>query len=85
MALDFHLGPEIFMMISPAGIDFATKGLISEFMQETSSRRTDASSRYKTEKKTPEKNHFSKRVLSIDGHTSTKKRSERRYLNKDSL
>jgi hypothetical protein len=72
------------MMISPAGIDFATKGLISEFMQETSSRRTDTTSMYKKEKKTPEKNHFSKRVLSID-QSSTKKRSEKRYLNKDSL
>ena len=73
------------MMISPGGVDFATKGLISEFMQEVSSRRTEASSVYKKEKKTPEKNHFSKRVLSIDGLSSTKKRSERRYLNKESL
>lgn len=74
------------MMISPSGIDFASKHLISEFIQDSSSsRKTDTSSIYRKEKKTPEKNHFKKRVLSIDGQSSTKKRSEKRYLNVDSL
>ena len=86
MAIDFHFGNDIFMMISPNGIDFATKSLISEFIQDTtSSRKTDTSSIYRKEKKTPEKNHFKKRMLSIDNQTSTKKRSEKRYLNVDSL
>lgn len=54
-------------------------------MQDSASRRTDASSMYKKEKKTPEKNHFSKRVLSIDGYTAKKNKGEKRYLNIDAL
>lgn len=73
------------MMLSPAGVDFATKNLISDFIQDNSSRRTDASSLYRKEKKTPEKNQFKKRLLSIDAHSTSKKRSEKRYLNLDSL
>jgi hypothetical protein len=85
VALDLQLGNDIFLMLSPQGIDFATKNAISDFIQESSSsRRTDASSVIFRDKKTPDKNHFKKRVLSID-ETPRSNKKRNRYLNHDSL